>query len=389
MIEFKADCGHTVRAKDEDAGRVVRCAYCGREAPVPQDDHQELDFLFAGADREDSDAGSKDQDRKRAGRSGRGGMPFHGAVRTRVDPFAVVKKMSYIAAILMCIIYVGKKYAWPAFSEAILSDAPVNPPLAVDPVSPRLPAPTIRPPPRQQVGFLNTPLGKLGKEGVYINPVPSRMTAYYCEAGPDTRGFDWIRDPRAERVDTPGEVDLGPGSYVIVAMLPINDRALKQYKPVGYNALRWEVENKPRNADSKVDEYFRSDEATAVKVIELSGRINLARRYEITIQRGQWTMLTPQFLPYNCSLMRMSSTFLPKTRAYGFDEEDLQSELEFYGVKKDDWQYMEDILHRIGSISYREADGRFRIFKIDPLDGMISAPYLAKVRRAAPELNWE
>ena len=38
MIEFKAECGHTIRAKDEDVGKVVRCAYCGREAQVPEDE---------------------------------------------------------------------------------------------------------------------------------------------------------------------------------------------------------------------------------------------------------------------------------------------------------------------------------------------------------------
>jgi translation initiation factor IF-2 len=35
MIEFKAECGHTVRAKNEDAGQAVRCSYCGKAAKVP------------------------------------------------------------------------------------------------------------------------------------------------------------------------------------------------------------------------------------------------------------------------------------------------------------------------------------------------------------------
>ena len=35
MIEFPAACGHTVRARNEDAGKKIHCAYCGRKTTVP------------------------------------------------------------------------------------------------------------------------------------------------------------------------------------------------------------------------------------------------------------------------------------------------------------------------------------------------------------------
>ncbi len=49
MIEFKADCGHIIQAPDRDAGKIVKCAYCGREieAPAPT---EEPDILFQEVD---------------------------------------------------------------------------------------------------------------------------------------------------------------------------------------------------------------------------------------------------------------------------------------------------------------------------------------------------
>jgi len=61
MIVFKAECGHTVRAKDEDAGGVVRCSYCGRNAKVPETDDTSLDLLLG----EIEQTGTPVEERKR------------------------------------------------------------------------------------------------------------------------------------------------------------------------------------------------------------------------------------------------------------------------------------------------------------------------------------
>ena len=73
MIEFKAECGHTVRAKDEDAGKVVRCSYCGREAPVPSkgEDRDELEYLFSEVEKTGVYEAQSGRERRRRMRAGR------------------------------------------------------------------------------------------------------------------------------------------------------------------------------------------------------------------------------------------------------------------------------------------------------------------------------
>ena len=66
MIEFKAECGHTVRARDEDAGGVIRCSYCGRNAKVPDNLDSDLDFLFQDLDQ----SAQPVAERRRGGGSG-------------------------------------------------------------------------------------------------------------------------------------------------------------------------------------------------------------------------------------------------------------------------------------------------------------------------------
>ncbi len=68
MIEFKADCGHTVRARDEDGGGVVRCSYCGKPAPVPENNADDLDFLFTDVEQDGTDG---KPGKKRRGRTAR------------------------------------------------------------------------------------------------------------------------------------------------------------------------------------------------------------------------------------------------------------------------------------------------------------------------------
>ena len=102
MIEFKADCGHTVRAKDENAGGVVRCSYCGKETQVPESGGDELDFLFR-----DLEQGEEVSRKARRKRRKAGGPPTSGGARRRpFDPFAVVLRLCYAAGLIVIVIVI-------------------------------------------------------------------------------------------------------------------------------------------------------------------------------------------------------------------------------------------------------------------------------------------
>ena len=95
MIEFKAECGHTVRAKDEDAGGVVRCSYCGRRAAVPESREDTLEFLFKDAESASGPPAPPISKRTRKRLFAR-----RAEKRKKADPFAIVLRMCYAALLI-------------------------------------------------------------------------------------------------------------------------------------------------------------------------------------------------------------------------------------------------------------------------------------------------
>ena len=392
MIEFKADCGHTVRAKDEDEGKVVRCAYCGREVQVPDDANDEMDFLFGDDEAENSE--DRDAKSTRGARSGRGSMPFKRRSRS-TDPFAIVTKMSYVAVFLIAAIFIGKKYAWPMFNDAFLTE---QKPLKVEPpASPTAtPSPTVaRTPgiPSRKYGLINPRLDRRGKEGVYINAVPPNARVYHrpFDDAADPNDFEWLLNPNVARINRPPYIqDLKPGVHEVVVMYAISDRQLKQYRDYGYNEFRKKVEKELGNKDHSngADEiarlYFTPDDALDTRVVRIRDVVNIVRRYRIVVRRAEWRVLTPLFLPERCEMLELVK-FLPKKKDnFGIDSTDLQEELAYYEVPREDRGFIEDILGRIGSISYGWDDGKvrsYRILKISPVDGVFTARRLQGKQR--------
>ncbi len=377
MIEFKADCGHTVRAKDEDAGKVVRCAYCGREAQVPQDDQDELDFLFSEVASESTAGSASPKTVKRSRKSDRAGMPF-GASRTAADPFAVVKKMAYVAAVLICVIFVGKKYAWPMFNDAFLVDDKPAVTKSPPPDRPARITDTSKKPKQssRRFGFLREDLSRRGNQGVYVDAIPDRTTAYYREVTSSGRGLDWLASTDAKRMATPGAVDLTAGTYTFAVTLPINDpQLMKNYKNYNYKGTRRSVEDETANkkADKAADEFFRPDGATKVGAVSIRGQKHIVRQYEVTVYENEWAVLTPQFVPSECSLADLKR-FRSDSKLYGFDDDDVEGELDYHGVDERIWPDLLSILHRFGAISYPvDETGEFHMFEIDPMTGVFSA----------------
>ena len=94
MIEFKGECGHTIRAKDDDAGKVVRCSYCGKEAQVPEEE-DELDFLLTEVERTGDFDPPKSRRRAKPRPSAAAGPPIR--PKSDFNPFGVALKMCYAA----------------------------------------------------------------------------------------------------------------------------------------------------------------------------------------------------------------------------------------------------------------------------------------------------
>lgn len=377
MIEFKAECGHTVRAKNEDADKVVRCAYCGKEARVPSSNDEDIDFLFADIGKESPDDSAKGRKR---GSKPRATANRTGRSKQGLDPFGIITKMAYAAVIIIVVILVGKNL-WPMFQEFYYDSQTTPIQVAKNDKTEKKPVAKKPSAPSKKDGLLNPRLDRRGKQGIYIASIPAVAEVYYRDGHGQPGELDWLNDPKTSRKTTPAMIDAKPGDYTVVVTLPINDKQLKKNyrnaKPE-YDVFRAEVERetKPDKADDAVDKYFMPDSACAVKAIRVE-RITLAREYHITVRSNSWTVLTSLFLP-DLSDMRQVASYLPRQDNYGFDEVDIRDELAFYKVLEEDQDFIVDILHRIGTISYRDEQhgGRYRLLRIDPQDGSFSAEYL-------------
>jgi hypothetical protein len=363
----------------------VRCAYCGREAQVPQDDQDELDFLFSDVGAQTSSGSVAGVDGSGAGKADRKtGMPFGHPVRS-TDPFSVIKKMAYTAAILICVIFVGKKYAWPAI-EGMMEEERKSPATTVRKDEPA-PPPVIKAPRSRTVGFATSDLQKPSRAGIWVYPVPLKAVVYTSPQDSEwgrSKDYDWLEEVRSDqRFETPATLELKPGDHVIVVALLYNDRGLTRYKSEGYDDIRRMLIDRSQSLAKRsrlIAEYFLPDSSTETKLVEIAGRLHIIRRYEVEVYPNTWWMLSPLFIPYQCDYVSIVN-YLPRTKAFVFDEAETRDDLSIQGVRSTtDQDFIVDILKRIGTMSYQLDDGHFVLFRVDPGDGLITGLYLDDTR---------
>lgn len=322
-------------------------------------------------------------------------MPFKRRQRT-ADPFAIVTKMSYVAVFLIAAIFIGKRYAWPMFQDAFLNeDKPLKTTLSGTPSTGSKPDRASTPAlPANKYGLIKPRLDRRGKEGVYINAVPATASIYHRpfddEAEPND--FEWLLNPNVARITRPPYIrDLKPGVHEIVVMYAISDRQLKQYRDFGYNEFRREVEeelgndDRSKDADEIARAYFTPDDALETSVVRIRDVVNIVRRYQVVVRRAEWRVLTPLFVPELFGMQKLAE-FLPDGHSFAIDTDDLQEELAYYEVPQNDQGFIEDILFKIGSISYGWDDGKvrsYRMLKIGPVDGVFTARRLQGKQRKA------
>lgn len=343
MIEFKAECGHTVRAKDDDGGKVVRCSYCGREARVPdqQDEgDRDLDFLFGEVELSaESEAHAPKRRRRRSNRSN----PFASS-NDRADIMGLVLKMVYVAIILTVVIVVGRKFILPAVmgqNQTENRQATPRPPRGSKPS-------TLSNPDR---GGLTATLDAK-KSGIYVDSVPEGARIYIVDQSKVSNArtaFDILGTPACDlnkRART--FIDLREGSgFLVLCTLPINARGLKTYP--GYRDLRERVEAGEELAS--LDEFLLPDKADNTGTVEFRDDFLLYRLYEVDVAPKQWSPVIALFLPHQS--VAQNSRYLPKRKAFTFDKSEANSEMDFYGFPPTDQSFLIQSLESIGAMVYR------------------------------------
>lgn len=378
MIEFKAECGHTVRARDEDAGGVVRCSYCGRNAPVPDNVDSELDFLF----REIEETGETDKGARRPRkRKRKRKAKLAGAARGGFDPFAVVLKLCYLAVLVIAVYLVVQKAVMPLVrgEKPIALFGGTSDKSTPRPVTTRRRS---RDEPRS-AGLV----GNARIAGLYIASIPTGASAYIIEASraPTTGRIASL--PGVRHLTTDDAVSrLSDGEYVVEIALPWHDKRLSAYAE--YVPFRRSIE-KATDVECRrlLEEYFVPDGAVDVFVHAAAEQIYLVRQYRATVARDRSNGVQALFLPriarttgVGFTIEPLVARYAPAERRYDFDEELVFNELAYYGVQVTDRPLVVEALHRMGVIPYVTPDGATRLFNIGISDGMFATHVVREPR---------
>lgn len=380
MIEFKADCGHTVRAKDEDSGRVVRCSYCGRAANVPdQKSGDGLDFLFTNLEAQSAPTAAQRVPTQR-----RKGLFSRKARRPgEFNPFAVVVKLCYIAAILIVVIIVGRLWVIPLFKEDGLAQR----------LLPKATTDTAQAKPQrggvEAAGDRNAPkpglIGREGMSGLYVNSTPPGAAVFCIEtARAPVKGRVNVVDG-VQQMQTPGSFSgLHDGEYVVEVVLRWSDPTLVKYE--GFTDFRRSVQNATaEERRRRMLEYFIPDGASDV-FVDQRDDLYLVRQYRgVTLRQQSSSGVRALFLPRlltadrsGLSVERLVNEYLPKTPAYVLLDEHVRSELDYYGVKVTDEAFVMEALRRVGVFPYLSGSTA-QLLKIRLEDGTLAVEPLSEV----------
>ncbi len=373
MIEFKADCGHTVRAKDEDAGGVVRCSYCGRNAGVPETNDTDLSFLFR-------DVETPAEEAKKGGFLG---SLFRKPVgRKDFNPFAIIFRLCYIAGVIVVIIVVARKFVIPLFDEDVRRDRFAGKNAATAQASTSDVRQTESP---GRFGLVTSKVLR----GLMVASIPNGAQVS-CIEETDLPEGGRVRDaPRCVQFranDAPSRVK--EGTYVVEVSFPWNhpklsDPGLAHYDK--YVAFRRAIERASKSRRQELaSSFFLPDGAVSTFVDETVDQIYLVKQYRgVAVGKDGLAAVRSLFLPRlktadsdSFLLEPLLHGYTDRARMYGFDEQHVRGELTFYGVPASDQRFVIDFLSRVGIAPYMTADQTTRLFKIDPRNGNVTARVL-------------
>lgn len=389
MIEFKADCGHTVRAKDQDAGKAVRCSYCGNTVNVPEEQADELDFFFNEVDRAADGSGGSEA-------SSPGGTARRGPRKRKpkrdLDPFALALKMCYATFLILVVYVVGYKYAWPALTQTqnqqtVQQSADDGRPTVRKKTRRGRPAPSSR----SGLALLT------GDWGLYVSSVPAGARVYVALKS-DVKSNQRVSDVEGCRKGVANMMlaqgELPAGTYTVEVRHLWNDPQLKTFpeyrafrrrmEDAGGGGARGSGDDKGKKARRKLmAAYFLPDEASNVLIDQgHDSEYYLVRQYtDVEVREGQWAEVRALFLPRTGGVANGDGSFslervrahVPQGANYTFDENFVKDELEYYGVAPTDVQFALDVLKWQGLVPYQTPDRGLRMFKIRIADGAFIA----------------
>lgn len=386
MIEFKADCGHTVRAKDEEAGVVIRCDYCGIDVTVPDPQARDLDYLLDHV--EQTEKMSEEEQRRTTGRS-RSLFSRRGRSTGSTDPLSVVLRMAYVALLICVIVVVSMKWVLPLFEEDQETVQVAKPKVVpVTTTSPREEPPVEEHRPRRTGNGL---LMRGTSTGLFIVSTPPGATAYYIQeskAPPDGRIADMGGSIRVT-ADGRRLTHVAMDTYMVEVELPWNDPRLSDPQLPHYQEYvsfrRALVDAAPGEQTRLLNNYFVPDEAVAVFLCETDDQKYIVRRYRgIEVRRERSSYVRALFLPRirtgdsdQFAIAPLLAGYLPNVQQYGFNETHIRNELAFYEVPESDRAAAIEALGRIGVIPYAASNGRVRLFMIDVESGMFTTRLVA------------
>ncbi len=272
--------------------------------------------------------------------------------------------MTYVAIIIV-LAAVAWKYV-PNLYQRLAGPSPAAPPDAAPTATP-VPVGETTEATSSREGLLLARLD-IYPDGAYVSSVPGSARIYHL---PQWGVVETILDNEDARVGmrTASTLKLTPGKHTIAVALRINHGALMDLP--GYPEVRRALESPggEYGGGKQLEDYFVPDGSVATRTAKLDQFRYIARIYEVQVQ-GNWVAVTALFLPRRPLAELLAH--LPNQRAYGYDEAEVERELEFYEVPEDDRRRLMDALSRVGKMCYRAAEDRpYRIFQIDPVSGLL------------------
>jgi len=284
---------------------------------------------------------------------------------TGFNPFALVLKMGYAAAIIIVLILVSTRvFKYWKSPERQQRSAERQAARKDEPDRDR------SEPSQRKSAKLGLFAGKKlssKKGGIYVNSVPSGAMIRVRPKGTGD-AIEIFRDPQAQAYTSKGAIELPAGCYEVAVAVKINHPTLREYPD--YVSFRRKID--AGGGKTVLDAYFLPDGADEVTTVELPYRPMLfVRKYKCEVIGKEWTPLTALFLPDRPISQLIK--FLPRKDSYGFDDADVEWELDYYGVHPNDWKYITKALHRMGMVMYRSpTDSTYSCFMIHLLDGSMT-----------------